>query len=651
MNNSRALLMWENTPDTPIDANNLSEAIDFQSYGKIISFTNERDDYTRWAEKTIDMAWPNLELWDQAGVYLNKIIYNFYDNTVRRPVYDQDLERKVWEYLPTPYNKMLKVKGKTKISLQYRNVTTQKIETINFDFGESDQVVTVDDLLSTAAVKDFKASTRYFIYLYAKHSYNQAAYIKFVEEADDSASFWKSEYTVTASPTGNNVIAYRKIGGFKTRVNKEIDVESLWDISTYRDELVAGKIKVFENGEPRPIGAADFVVLDPENIFSSSQQLTVDEALFQTRSLVNNLNKRFYTNRRFGMNLQFSHVLPSGTSYALAPFNALTLRLTPGFIDVLGTQVTKDVYTYFASSSFKINNGTALVSSPKLVAENDNSGIVIYPGVWSVFIDFNGVITLRHELTENGRARWIPNYFGWFDTTGKRCIGKFKVRNDNGNYIEKFSVTDTFDSNAPTNSMHIHYGTLCPDGLLPCDGKWHDVMGIDSNAYDFEDLPAPTLWGQRWFEETPNYMHKVIRGSHVSFQDITAGPFIPNTGAGGADAYTILGGGDEHLHSFPHGHEPGTYNVLPSGTHPGEHQVNFNGSTQYVEVNPVASGTGQKVSVYDHVHNMTITGGDHSHSKDNLSGKSEILSSAGSNTLNSSSWPSYREALICIKKV
>ena len=170
MNNSRALLMWENSPDTPIDANNLSEAIDFQSFGKFIYFTNDREDYTSRAEKTLDMPWPNLELWDQDGLYLNKIIYNFYDNTVRRPIYDQDQERKVWEYLPKPYKKILKVKAGTKVSLQYRNVAKQKNENINFDFGDIDQIVTIDDILS--ATKDFKASTRYLVYLYTKHSYN-----------------------------------------------------------------------------------------------------------------------------------------------------------------------------------------------------------------------------------------------------------------------------------------------------------------------------------------------------------------------------------------------------------------------------------------------------------------------------------------------
>jgi len=649
-----AKLMWENGPDTPIDANNLSEAVDFQSQGKFINFTNQQDDYTKWSEKIWSEQWPQLATWDQQNTYLNKIIYNFYDNTVRRPIFDSDLGAKVWEYLPTPYKKILRVKAKTKISAYYKVAATQKPQTINYDFGEEDQIFTIDDLLVSSGVRDFKASKRYFIYLYVKYSFNDAAQIKIVEEVDDTATFWKTDSVVVGSPTGNNFITCRKIGGFKTTATREIDPESIWDLSTYIDEIAATKIKIFDNGEVRQIGASDFVVEDIDNLFSSSNQtLTVDNALFQTRVLVNNLNQRFYTNRRFGMNLQFSHILPNGTSYALAPINSLTLRLTPGFMDIVGTQVNKNDTIYFSSTTqgIKINSGTSLVYNARLVPEDDLSGRVLYPGVWRIFMDFNGIFTFKHELATDGLPRWIPNYFGWFDLLGKRCIGKFRVRSDGGNYIEKFSVTDTFDINAPTNSIHIHYGTICPDGLLPCDGKWHDVTGIDSNAYNYEDLPAPSLWGQRWFEEAPDYMHKTLRGAHVSMQNIVAGAFNPITGAGGANDYTMLGGLEEHKHSFPHGHTPGTYNVLPSGAHPGDHQVEFNGSTQYVEVNPLPSGTGQKVSVYNHTHNMTITGGDHTHNKDNFSGKSEVLLEDSADTQSSSSWPSYREALICIKKV
>lgn len=650
-NNSSALLMWENNPDTPINANNLSETIDFQSQGKFIHFTNTLDDYEAWAEATYSQAWPtDIDNWSQQDSYFNKITYNTVDNTVRRLIYDPNQERRIFESLPTPYKKILRIKAKTKISAYYVDSESQP-QTINFDFGEEDQIFTIDDLL-TQDTKDYTANTKYFIYLYVLNSYQDHAHIKVLKADDENLSFWKTTSPSSTSPTGYDLISYRKIGGFKTNSGAEIDEESIWDLYTYQEELVAEKIKVFENGEVRPISAADFTVIDNQDLFSSSgSELTVEEALFQTRALVNNLNDKFYTNRRFGMNIQFSPVVPDGTSYTQAPLNAVTLRITPGFIDVLGAQVTKEEMLYLADPSvgFRINDGSNMVYNAQLISEDDGGGTSIYPGVWRIYIDYNGTLILRHELAENGSPRWISHYFGWFDTTGKRCIGKFRVRSNNGNYIERYSVADTFDINAGTNSIHVHYGTLCPDGLLPCDGKWRDIYGIDTDAYDFEELPPPSQWGDSWYEETPDYMHRTIRGADPAFSMITGGPYNPLTNAGGADDYTMLGGSGVHKHSFPHGHGPGTLNVLPSGIHPGDHQVDFNGSTEYIEVDTTV--TGQKVSVYDHEHNMTITGGLHTHANTDFAGKSETLSGSAAETQDTSSWPPYREALICIKKV
>lgn len=649
--------MWENNPDTPINANNLSESIDFQSQGKFIEFTSETADYTEWAERTWTGDWPTIQTWNiTTDDYLNKIIYNLTDNTVRRPILNIDGDTgttiQEWEYLNTPYNKILKIKARTRISTYYTDIT-QGDQTINFDFGDADQIFTIDDIL-TQGEQDLEADTRYFVYLYVQYSYEDKAYVKIIKESDVDSDFWKEGNTSTLSPTGNNVISYRKLGGFKTSSTGEIDQESLWDLFTYREEIIADKIKVWEDGESRPLSASDFSVIDEQNLFSSaSNVLTVDEALFQTRALVNNLNDRFYTNRKFGFNLQFSHLIKDETTLVPASVNAVTMRIMPGFLDILGTQVVRDEVFWFADSSsgFKINDGTELIYDAVLISEDDLSGHVLYPGVWTVYIDFNGQFVLRHELAENGRPRWVPNYFGWFDTTGKRAIGKFKVKNDNGNYIETHSVTDTYEENTPTNSIHTHYGTLCPDGLLPCDGKWHDQHGIDTDAYDFDELPLTVNWGDSWYVETPNYIHTAIRGADPVFDMITSGPYNRITNTGGVDDNTMLGGEDEHSHPFPHNHEAGNLNVLPSGVHPGEHQVDFNGSTEYVEVDTVGAGTGQKVSVFDHEHNMTITGGDHSHSKENFSGTTETLDGADSETQETSSWPPYREALICIKKV
>ena len=137
----------------------------------------------------------------------------------------------------------------------------------------------------------------------------------------------------------------------------------------------------------------------------------------------------------------------------------------------------------------------------------------------------------------------------------------------------------------------------------------------------------------------------------MEFNQIVSGPYDPYTNTGGADDSTVVGGSDTHLHSFPHGHTPGDFAVLPSGAHPGEHQVDFNGNTKYVEVNPVAAGAGTRVSTYDHTHNLTIIGGNHVHPKENFAGTDQVLTGADANTQVASSLPAFREVLICIKKI
>jgi hypothetical protein len=144
-------------------------------------------------------------------------------------------------------------------------------------------------------------------------------------------------------------------------------------------------------------------------------------------------------------------------------------------------------------------------------------------------------------------------------------------------------------------------------------------------------------------------MNRAVRGFDIYNSVITGGPYNPLTNEGGADDYSIMGGSETHTHDFPHGHRPGTLNVVPSGVHPGEHQVDFNGGVAYVEVNTVNGG--QRVATADHEHNMTITGGLHTHSSDNFEGRSEVLSGGEEETQASSSWSPYRGAIICIKKI
>jgi hypothetical protein len=643
-------LMWENNPQTPINASNLSEMIDFSSEGKFILKADENnlDTYEQWADMTLSV-WPDIQADGfDASPYLNKLIYNTADKTARSLLPNVGQTPYVWQYLPSPYNKILHIKARTRISSSYLDINNER-QITSFDFGEEDQIFTIDELLDG---DDFATEEKYLIYLYVKHSYNDTARVKILRASDESLDYWKNDYEVESSPTGNNLISYRKIGGFKTDSNGYVVEDSIWDLYSYKEEIIANTIKVWENGESRPLSAADFTVIDDQNLFSSAgTELSVEEALFQTRALVNNLNDRLYTNRRVGLNLQFSHVLLDNGVLESAPVDAVTLRLTPGFIDVLGTQVSKSNTTYFADPSvgFRINEGEDLVYNARLISEDDGSGDVLYPGVWRVFIDFNGVLTLRHEISENSNPVWISSYYGWFDLTGKRCIGKFRVKADSGNYIEKYSVTDTFDINAPTNSIHHHFGTLCPDGLIPCDGKWHDVTGRDVDVYEFEELPAVSSWGNSWYEEAPNWMNRAVRGFDIYNSVITGGPYNPLTNEGGADDYSIMGGSETHTHDFPHGHRPGTLNVVPSGVHPGEHQVDFNGGVAYVEVNTVNGG--QRVATADHEHNMTITGGLHTHSSDNFEGRSEVLSGGEEETQASSSWSPYRGAIICIKKI
>lgn len=661
MDNANAKLMWGNNPKTPINANNLSEAINFQSDGKFITLTNSSVDYINWADYTLNREWPLIQTWDlntanddgAIGSYLNKIIYNFYDSTARKPIINSTSGLQEWEYLNTPYNKILSIKENTRISASYEDLVLGT-QTINFDFGIEKQNFTIDNLLSGDDITDFEVETKYFIYLYSQYTYNGSAYIKIIKAEDENKAYWTDTNDQISSPTGKNLVAYRKIGGFATDASNSIVENSIWDLYTYRDELVTNKINILDDGDIRPLAAQDFTIIDSQNLYSSAgQELTVEDALFQTRALVNSLNKRFYTNRKFGFNLQFANIIPNGLTLVPTAVNDITLRITPGFLDVGGSQIDFKDHIWFSDPEFGfyINDGTDLVYDAKLASEEGETKKVLYPGVWTVFVDVNYQFTLRHEEVENGSARWIPQYYGWFDTKYRRALGKFRVNNNDGNYIEMFSVTDTFEGQIPNNSLHTHYGTICPDGLLPCDGLWHDIYGVDRNSYAFDSLPLIADWGLSWYVETPNYVHTAIRGADPKFEGIASGPHSLVTNLGGADDNTMLGGGEEHVHNFPHEHAAGSLNVVASGVHP-NHEIYFPGTTASVEVrSSIEDEERIKVSLYNHEHDITITAGDHSHSAETFSGQTESLKGSDADTAAAQSWPPYREALICIKKV
>jgi hypothetical protein len=78
-------LMWENNPQTPINASNLSEMIDFSSEGKFILKADENnlDTYEQWADMTLSV-WPDIQADGfDASPYLNKLIYNTADKTAQ----------------------------------------------------------------------------------------------------------------------------------------------------------------------------------------------------------------------------------------------------------------------------------------------------------------------------------------------------------------------------------------------------------------------------------------------------------------------------------------------------------------------------------------------------------------------------------------
>lgn len=648
---AKSQLMWENNPDTPITASNLSRTLDFTSESKFIYFSDELADYEAWADYTINEPWPNLNVWDVSNAHLNKTIYNYYDNQVKRPVINPDTELKEWVDLPSPKNKILKIKANTKISLSYLDVYSNQDVVLSFDFGKQDQMFTIDDILSQAET-DLLPEEIYSVYLYYKYSYDEKAAAKILLESDENADFWKQGMESTLSPTGNDVISYRKIGGFRTDESSEIVQNSLWDISTYSKEISVESLKKFDNGSSRRFDATDIYIVDENNYFNTagSGNMNIEQALNQSRSLVNNLAQNSFTNRKIGFSVKHTFVKPNNLgSYQYIDVNDVSVVITEGIIDVLGSlyKINDDIHLSDPNVGFFINGSETLTFDAFLSSTEEPNRI--YPGVWRIFISYDGGLSLRHEDYEDGVPIWSPQYFGWYDVRGNRCIGKFRVKSDAGNYVERYSVTDTFDVSLPSNSMHLHFGTLCPDGLLPADGKWRDATYRDINAYDFNQLPPISEWGNSWYVECPDYTGVIMRGSEFPVAGITGGPYNPLTNSGGADDYSETGGNEEHVHSFPHNHGSGTLNVLPSGQHPGDHEIDWNGGVETVDVNTVADGTGIAVAAGNHEHFATIQGGRHSHTSDNISGLTDSVSGDDANTEAANNWPPYKKIMVCFK--
>jgi hypothetical protein len=657
VDNVKANLMWENNSQTPISANNLSETIDYKADQPFISFTNTNEDYKKIADVVISYeSWPDPTIYDET--FLNKRFYNTVDGKCKQLIAKKLVNSdEVYDFtdIPSFFKKLLSIKQNILISTGYTNFFTKKYVFACYNTGLTPQLLTIDDILTQQAVPDFEPDKRYCIYLYVRYSYIDSARFKIISESEENSSFWKQTGVVAQSPTNNDIIAYRKVGGFETDSNGYIISESIWDLYTRRDVVVASKIKIIKDEKIKSLSAQDFTVTDVQKLFDTSKvsELSVEDAIFNTKSQINTLSKRFYSNRRIGAQLQFSHLYinTQGRLDRLDPSN-LTIRLTPGVIDLPGIQVDIPDYVYLADPriGIKINSGTQLQYTPRLIQNDDGTGSAIYEGVWRVYIDFMGTITIRHETAEDGVARYSKQYFGWYDTTGKRCIGKFRVKSSNtGMYIEKFSVVNTFDEPAPIDSIHTLYSTLVPDGLVLCDGFWHDVTGVDLNIYRFDEIPPIAEWGDSWYEETPDYVGKFIRGADPTFAEINGGPFIWINNVGNTDDYQLSGGDINHSHPMTHDHGTGSLNIVTSGAHPGGHNLQYNGTADKTSsVTTVPDGAGTKVGNYDHQHNITLMGGDHIHSTSSFSGRTEVVSIE---TETASSFPPFRDALICIRKI
>jgi hypothetical protein len=649
----KANLIWEDNPDTLLNSYNLSKMLDFQSESKFIHYTDDRADYEQWADLIIEVA-------DAPGVdpftayarteYKDKVIYNLTTHVAKKIVENNDHTFSAIAY-NSPYKKLLKINSKTKISMSFDKSGTTYYN--SFDIGTSDKLFSSDHLLTEV---DFLVNSTYEIYLYYHIAYGDYAQIKIMNKSDSS---WKSGGGADpASPSGYKIISYRKIGGFKTDVNGYINVDSVWDISTLNKEIIVESLKKYNSttDEIRSFSAVDIPITDTQNIISASN---VESALEEIKLKVDKMYGDLYTANRYGVDVVFCDIKKEGNSFVDCVVHDLTLKITAGYVDVYGERIKieNDVYLSSTSSSIRVNNSVTYatpaflgdIATPNSIYDNsqDGSGTI-----WRIYIDINGKIILK----EDGIAR--PQYYnqgklkGWYDITSvARCIGKFKVKKSTYYFIEKQSVLNTIDRELIPNEMVIIHGTMCPDGTIPCDGKWHDTIGTDTNAYT--SRPALSTWQSKWYEEVPNMWGRTIRMANSNI--ISVGAFrLDGSGnilSGGSAETGVAGGSNMHYHSHPHAHGSGTLKTVDSGSHIHE-QVEF--PVQYIneviDVVPDPQSNSVKVTTNTHDHIIIVGGGAHSHNPSDFSGSVALLSGTDANTAETSSWAPYKEILFCIKK-
>lgn len=647
------LLIWENNQDTPLSSSNLSKSLDVRSESKFMHYSDESESYEQWADVIEEFqSWPvGADIDDYVGL----IVYNPVDKRARMGVRSDD-NPPVWSWDDqiSPYKKVLKILPFTKIGMQYTNVDSGEIEYENFDSGSNGQVFSVESILID---NDLVSNTTYSVYLYHHNSFGDYAYFRIVSEYHDqnNTGSWKQGVADESSPTGTKVISYRKVGGFRTDSSGYIDSDSVWDISTYHAELVADTYKIMDSSGIRNFRAEDIPI--ESSAFAATQ---VEGALSETRVLVDSIYEDTYnSNSRFGVELKFSPVKKQGGNIVLLSANEISLKITQGYIDVVGTRVKIDNDIYLASTTvpIRINGGDYEISPTRVLGQVNSQNSNIFEGLWRCFINAQGYISFKRNDYE--RPVYRPDLKGWYDSDGARCIGKFKVSfSVNHFFVQKLSVTETFDENIPTNSVIIYHGTMCPDGLIPADGKWHDTTGADISAYSvMPEVDATSNWQSgSWYEDTPNMWDRTVK----MIPEQPSLPYdIPEFEVDWT-ANTVQGSSEdtgdsndlsesEHSHVFIHQHNPGTLSIVPSGDHTHD-QSDFafiGDATSLVNVQDVQGGV--EVAARDHEHVILITtSGAHGHASDKFDGSTDDPSPTSTSPY--SSWPPYKEFIFCIKK-
>ncbi len=639
----KASLIWENNSDTELSAENLSKMLDYQADEKIIYFTDSRSDYESWADLVFEGS-------DDFTYYLSKdyqdqIIYNISSHTAKKITKDTDGSYYAAAYT-SPYRKLLKIASKTKVAMSFEK---EGIYCYNsFDVGHESKLFSCDHLITGV---DFSINTKYDINLYYHVSYGDYAQIKISKSNDTS---WQVTPVDASSPSGYKLISFRKIGGFSTDENGYIKVDSIWDVSTLHKEIIVENLKKYDTttGEIRSLTASDIPITDTENLITANN---VEGALEEIKRRVNVMYDDLYSIDKFGMELKFCPIkLNNNSTYVDCITNELTLKITAGYIDVYGTRIKFANDVYLTNTKIKINDSITYANPAYLGPSTsvntvydsspDGSGTI-----WRVFIDIGGNVILKESSKASPKYMYSDKLKGWYILSPvARCIGKFKVKKTNNYFIEKQSVTNTIERQMVSNEIIIIHGTMCPDGTVPCDGKWHDTIGGDlSNAYT--SRPALASWGSSWYEETPYLWGKVLRMAPSNILSTNQFRLDANGAVltGGCAETGAIGGSDTHTHLHPHVHRSGTLKIDEvSGSH--EHTPVFNGvvdETVYV----TEANNGILVTKNIHDHGITITGGVHSHTSESFSGTTATISGTDATTDASSSWAPYKEILYCIK--